>query len=139
MFATRIGAVIALAASATGTVGQEGEFEPIPGFVSVFLQEQFDMVPAPSISARMPNTTCRKDVADEPFPGYGEEDFVGAYYCMIDYGCGQVSGVPVWFEADDDLWFGPDSAGRLAAMHCANSITNEARREHFSNQIDQGG
>lgn len=132
--------IVAMMLMSTVAAAQhEPPFEPIPGFVSVFLQEQFDMVPAPDISARMPRTTCRNDTFEEPVPSVSGEHFVGAYYCMIDYGCGEVSGAPVRYEADGDLWFGPDSAGRLVAMHCADSITNDERRKHFSSQVHQGG
>lgn len=128
-----------LLVAAPAAVAQEDGFEPIPSDVSALLQAQFDMVPAPSISERIPHTTCRKDIAEEPFPGVGGADLVGAYYCMIDYGCDQVGGAPVWFDVNGALWFGPDSAERLVAMYCADSISDPERRRVLAEEVQQGG
>ena len=96
-------------------------------------------LPAPSISERIPQTLCQKDMFDEPMPGFGGSDLVGAYFCNIDFGCGQTDGAPVWFDADGALWFGPDSAERLVAMYCGDSISDPERRKALTEEVHQGG
>ena len=118
---------------------QDAGFEPIPAEVSAFLQKLFGDVPAPSIAATIPQTTCRKDLAEEPFDGVAGAKVIGAYFCKIDFGCGELGGAPVWFDANDTLWFGPDSADRLVATYCAESISDPGRRRTLSESVFQGG
>ncbi len=130
----------ALLVAAPAAVAQEEGFEPIPGDVSAFLVEQFNMAPAQSVAERIPHTTCRKDIYDVPFTGLWEGgDLIGEYYCIVDYGCDQVDGVPVMFTANGALTLGPESADRLVAMYCAESISDPARREKLSEEVQQGG
>lgn len=131
--------LVAFAATSTWTLGQDAGFEPIPKEVATFLQELFEAVPAPSIAATIPQTTCRKDLADEPFEGVGGAKVMGAYFCKIDFGCGEEGGAPIWFDANDTLWFGPDSAESLVAMYCAESISDPERRKTLSESVFQGG
>jgi len=86
--------LVVLAATSTISLAQDTGFEPIPSEVTVFLQRLFEDVPAPSVAASIPKTTCRKDVADVPFEGVGGAKVIGAYFCKIDFGCGEVGGAP---------------------------------------------
>ena len=112
----------------------DGAFHPIPDAVASFLKGQFEAVPAPTIAVNIAISTCRLQILEEQ----AGLQFKGAYFCLVDFGCSKVEPVPVWFD-DYQMWFGPDSAGRLTAMICANSISDETRREFFSGQVNQGG
>jgi len=131
--------LMALAATSSWSLAQEAAVGPIPANVATFLQDLFAKVPAPSIAASITQTTCRKDFFDEPFEGVGSAEVMGAYVCQIDFGCGQVDSAPVWFDANDTLWFGPDSVDRLVAMYCAESISDPERRKTLSASVQQGG
>ena len=132
--------LVLLVASGASTPLGDSAFKRIPPEVAQFLEDEFNAVPAPSVAARAPGWKCRKDMADGPgFSGVGRALVKGAYYCQVDFGCGHTEGVPVWFDADGVLWFGPDGAGQLVARFCADAISDPARRKTFSDQIDQGG
>jgi hypothetical protein len=112
----------------------DGSFHPVPSSIAQFLQSEFSAVPADYIVENISSSTCRLDL----IPDESGMPFNGAYYCNVDFGCGEVTGVPVWFDAHS-FWFGPDSAERLVAMYCADSISDPDRRKTLSEEVHQGG
>ncbi|WP_172122396.1 MULTISPECIES: hypothetical protein [unclassified Devosia] len=112
----------------------DGAFHPAPNAVASFLGEQFEAVPAPTIADKVAVTTCRLELMEEQ-AGF---QFKGAYFCWVDFGCSKVEMVPVWFD-QHQMWFGPDSAGRLVAMFCAESISDPERRKALSQDVQRGG
>jgi hypothetical protein len=97
-------------------------------------------VPATAIAKRVADTRCSYEPNNRSgFTGVNGKEIKGVYVCSIDFGCGQVKPVPVWVDATDALWFGPDSAASLTAHYCLDSISDPDRRRLLAPSVQQGG
>ena len=88
-----------------------------------FLQEKFSRVPAASVVAKIPKSTCQEMLM--PSAGKGTPQI---FLCNVDLGCNHIGQVPVGVMPDGTLAFFPDTPEEVVYYACPASISDPARR-----------